>query len=202
MAFAKSNRKPRIDREERAGGILDASIRCVMRHGFHGTTIADIAAEAGISVGIIYRYYKNKEAIIEAIVARGVSEVESRLEEVKFLQGHDLADHMLAAVPEIVASNAERERSGLRLEIFAEAARNPRVEDIVRRYGAVQREQLRGILVRTLNKQTSIEELDERLEMLIVIFDGLLSHDLRSPSTSREPLIRSMQATLKSILLN
>ncbi|MFT3998415.1 MAG: helix-turn-helix domain-containing protein, partial [Asticcacaulis sp.] len=170
MALAKSNRKPRIDREGRAVAILDASVRCVMRNGFHATTMAEIAAEADMSVGIIYRYFKNKEAIIEAIVAQGVSEVETRLEEVKFLQGPELAEHMLAAIPEIIASNAERNRSGLRLEIYAEAARNPRVETIVRKYDIVQREQLRSILLRTLSKQTSIEELDERLEMLIVIF--------------------------------
>src|SRR5262249_14572361 len=37
--------------------------------GLHGTTTDDIAAEAGLSNGALYRYFDGKDAIIEAIAA-------------------------------------------------------------------------------------------------------------------------------------
>jgi len=54
----------------RRAQVLDAAVLCFGRSGFHGASMADIAAEASMSVGQIYRYFANKEAIIASIVAR------------------------------------------------------------------------------------------------------------------------------------
>ncbi|WP_425303991.1 helix-turn-helix domain-containing protein [Asticcacaulis benevestitus] len=48
---------------------MEAAIACVLRHGFHGASMSETAKQAQMSVGIIYRHFENKEAIIEAIVA-------------------------------------------------------------------------------------------------------------------------------------
>jgi AcrR family transcriptional regulator len=44
--------------------ILHAAIACFARDGFHKTTMSDIAAEAGISDGLAYRYFTSKDEII------------------------------------------------------------------------------------------------------------------------------------------
>lgn len=66
------SRQPRMlcgnDRTDRRQQILDAAQRCFKIHGFHRTTLRDIAREFGMSVGHIYNYFSNKEAIIEALV--------------------------------------------------------------------------------------------------------------------------------------
>lgn len=54
--------------EKRRGQILDAAIACFSRRGFRETTMADIAAEAGVSDGLAYRYFSNKEEIIDAAI--------------------------------------------------------------------------------------------------------------------------------------
>jgi TetR/AcrR family transcriptional regulator, transcriptional repressor of aconitase len=46
--------------------IIDAAYRCFARKGFHQTTMREIYAEAGLSPGAIYHYFKSKEDIIEA----------------------------------------------------------------------------------------------------------------------------------------
>ena len=56
-------------RDARRRAILDAAITCFERRGLHGTTTDDIAAEAGLSNGALYRYFDGKAAIIEAIAA-------------------------------------------------------------------------------------------------------------------------------------
>lgn len=54
--------------EQRRQQILDAAIACFVRKGFHQTTMADIAAEAGVSDTLAYRYFSGKEELIEAAV--------------------------------------------------------------------------------------------------------------------------------------
>jgi AcrR family transcriptional regulator len=56
-------------REARREAILAAAVVCFERRGLHGTTTDDIAAEAGLSNGALYRYFDGKNAIIDAIAA-------------------------------------------------------------------------------------------------------------------------------------
>lgn len=55
--------------DSRRQEIIDAAYRCFARKGFHPTTMRDIFAEAGLSPGAVYRYFKSKDEIIEASFA-------------------------------------------------------------------------------------------------------------------------------------
>lgn len=48
--------------------ILDAAISCYLESGVAGTTIDDIAARAKISRRTVYRYFANKQAVVQAVV--------------------------------------------------------------------------------------------------------------------------------------
>jgi AcrR family transcriptional regulator len=65
---------PRIPRQKRAKAtveaIVEAGFRAVAEHGEAGTTTNHIAKIAGISVGTLYEYFANKEAIYAAMQAR------------------------------------------------------------------------------------------------------------------------------------
>ena len=54
----------RIARETR---ILRAAVTCFARQGYYGTTMEEIAAEAGIAKGAAYVYFPSKEAIFLAL---------------------------------------------------------------------------------------------------------------------------------------
>ncbi len=56
--------------EARRNQILDAAWGCFARDGYHGTSMQDIATEAGLSAGAIYRYFDGKEAVLHAINQR------------------------------------------------------------------------------------------------------------------------------------
>lgn len=53
--------------EARRRQIMDAARTCFIRNGFHATSMQDIFAEAQLSAGATYRYFKSKEEIIGAI---------------------------------------------------------------------------------------------------------------------------------------
>ncbi len=57
-------------REERVESILHAAARAFGRAGFAGTSMEDIATEAGITKLIVYRHFDGKKELYEAVLAR------------------------------------------------------------------------------------------------------------------------------------
>lgn len=60
----KSEARTRQQRER----ILNAARSCFVKHGFHTASMAKIAETAGMSPGLIYRYFDSKNDIILAII--------------------------------------------------------------------------------------------------------------------------------------
>lgn len=93
-----------------------------MRAGFHRTTMQDVAAEAGMSPGNLYRYFKSKDAMVAGLAERDRAEL-----------GRDFAtladaDDFMATFARLGRKHFEeepREKAILCLEIWAEATRNP-----------------------------------------------------------------------------
>ncbi len=56
--------------EEKRTAISDAATKMFARKGYHGTRIADIAREAGVSYGLVYHYFKSKEEIVTYLFQR------------------------------------------------------------------------------------------------------------------------------------
>lgn len=62
-------------RADRHGRIIEAAAALFRQSGYEGAKIEAIAAEAEVSVGTIYNYYRNKGDILVAIVSMEVNEV-------------------------------------------------------------------------------------------------------------------------------
>jgi AcrR family transcriptional regulator len=54
--------------EDRREQIIDAAMRAFSQKGYSRATNKDIAREAGITPGLIYHYFENKEALFKAII--------------------------------------------------------------------------------------------------------------------------------------
>ena len=112
---------------DRRAEILAAAQRCFVRSGFHGASMQDICAEAGMSPGNLYRYFPSKEALIAGIAERDRAEVGRQF------AGADLS-HGLFAVLEGMAHHhfavRPNEQVLLCTEVMAEARRNPEIARI------------------------------------------------------------------------
>ncbi len=71
-------------REKTSGKIIDAALKLFSEKGFHGTSINDIAKEAGISKGLIYNYFESKYSILEGIFSE-LLEIGEEIEHDTFL---------------------------------------------------------------------------------------------------------------------
>lgn len=55
-------------KDEKAAQILGAARRILARHGYAATTINRVAAEAGVSRGLLHYYFKNKEDLLATVI--------------------------------------------------------------------------------------------------------------------------------------
>src|SRR6476469_1008356 len=120
------NDVPLVDRRAQ---ILEAAIICFARSGFHETSMHDISAEAGISVGLIYRYFANKEAVISAMDDRHKSEIQDLLERAR--QASSLFESLEILFTAHCCENSPKVLSAFVVDLYADASRNPPLADLV-----------------------------------------------------------------------
>jgi TetR/AcrR family transcriptional regulator, fatty acid metabolism regulator protein len=75
---------PRITaerRQDRHRSILDAARRVLVEKGLHEASMSDIARDAGVSDGLLYRYFDNKRALLDAVLKEFYEGLLARLED-------------------------------------------------------------------------------------------------------------------------
>jgi AcrR family transcriptional regulator len=74
---------PRISverRQDRYYSILNAARRVLVEKGLHDTSMADVARNAGVSDGLLYRYFENKRALLDTVLKEFYEGLLARLE--------------------------------------------------------------------------------------------------------------------------
>src|SRR6266404_9640877 len=115
------------DRREQ---IMRAAMVCFAKHGFHQTSMHDISGEAGISVGLIYRYFENKDAVISAMADAHKQEIHEVLKRAR--QAPSLLESLEILFTAHCCEDAPQVVSAFVVDLYAEASRNPHVADLVR----------------------------------------------------------------------
>src|SRR5437660_2883060 len=115
---------------DRRTQIVDAAVVCFAKRGFHQASMHDISAEAGISVGLIYRYFQNKEAVISAMADRHKQEIHEILERAR--QAPGLLESLEVLFTAHCGETEPQVVSAFVVDLFAEASRNTHVEELVR----------------------------------------------------------------------
>jgi len=62
-------------RTESKARIIQSAMQLFAENGFSGVTISTIARKAGISKGLLYNYFKNKEALVKEIILEGLRQM-------------------------------------------------------------------------------------------------------------------------------
>ena len=107
--------------------ILGAAARVFSRHGYAAGTTNRIAAEAGLSIGSLYQYFPNKDAILVALVRQHVVEGAAAVGDAAVAAGRlapdDLAGRVALVVDAFVDVHARD--PALHQVLFEEAPRPP-----------------------------------------------------------------------------
>src|SRR6266403_3647656 len=124
--------QPQIDSSnaDRRSQILEAALVCFAKRGFHQTSMHDISGEAGISVGLIYRYFENKDAVISAMADAHKKEIQELLDRAR--QAPSLLDALELFFTAHCCSDERQMECAFVVDLFAEGSRNPRMAQLVR----------------------------------------------------------------------
>jgi AcrR family transcriptional regulator len=150
--------------------LLDATARVLTKQGYDRASTNRIAATAGVSVGSLYQYFPNKEALVAALVARHNREMLQLLRDaLKEVASLDLATAMRKVVR--AAVDAHLVDSALH-RIFAEQV--PRMGQLAK-IEALQRETfllVRGYLEERRN-EISVADLDSATSICVTTVEAL-----------------------------
>ncbi|WP_457105142.1 TetR/AcrR family transcriptional regulator [Methylobacterium sp. P5_C11] len=145
--------------------ILDAAETCFARNGFHRTTMQDLAREAAMSPGNVYRYFDSKEALVLGLVER---ERERGSHLVAEMEGNgDRRGALLSIIARYFVS-ITREAAILRVEIWSESTRNPAIAAMTERTES----ETRAWFVETLSALATAPDCDP--EALYVLLAPLM----------------------------
>ncbi|SJZ55822.1 TetR/AcrR family transcriptional regulator [Novilysobacter spongiicola] len=178
---SKAEERARLQRNR----ILDAAQQRFIENGFHAASMANIADTAGMSAGLIYRYFENKSAIILAIVQR---QLELLRDDIKLHRKVDLAAELVSHYGHACTTKGSGMNSALLLEISAEATRDPQIAAALDEFDRT----LRGALAEWLAGPRENDGhglppalAQSRALLLQVLVEGLKIRETREPELDR-----------------
>jgi AcrR family transcriptional regulator len=189
-------KRRREDPQVRRNQLLQAAKRCFRTFGFQASTVDRIAAEAQVSVGLLYRFFDSKSAMIKAII---LEDIEVQLEQAGIAiesSSGEVPETSRAVARKLAESTVERDRIALMLEIAAEVCRDPTLRAFVQS----KRSQVRDALVKKLeskgiSRKTAVQMLD-KLEISSAIASGAAIHAMLYSSGSPESSMRLISKLL------
>ena len=192
--MSQTQLEPSLDRRTQ---ILDAAVGCFAKHGFHQASMHDIRAEAGISVGLIYRYFENKEAVISAMADRHKNEIQQVLERAR--QAPTLLESLEILFTAHCCENSPKVLSAFVVDLYAEASRNPQVADLVRDVLQTAMNGVTDLIARSPEAKNAAHGLapHELSELIFAVARGMLMRDVLQPPemTAAERRTRQLEVT-------
>ena len=162
-----------FETQTRQAKIAEAALVCFGRSGFHGASMQDICAEAGMSAGALYRHFPSKAAIIVAIVEA------ERGQDAQMFAPLEHAPDPLAALQILGEAFLTEQMTGnigmLTFDVIAEAGRNPEVQQAVEKTASF----VRDILCRAMTRGQALGVVDPELDiraacqLIMALGDGL-----------------------------
>lgn len=126
--MAKIKQSPKLPPQERRQQLLTAAHRLFMKHGYRGTSTAQIAEEAGLTKGALYHHFHAKEDILFELVRLKHRQLIDALQALPHREGQpaDLLKVLLDSIPEAGFADF-----GNYLDFWVQAARITKIRDFL-----------------------------------------------------------------------
>jgi AcrR family transcriptional regulator len=137
----------RIVAPRRRQEISQATLRCLARDGYDRLTMKALAAEAGVSQGILHYYFQDKIAILIAALEAVSAELEQRLAQDQAHASLDAAQRLRAVIETCLTTAVERpEIWRVYLQFWGEMLHDPRLAARNAALYTKMRRQMAGLL--------------------------------------------------------
>ncbi|MDX2264733.1 MAG: TetR/AcrR family transcriptional regulator [Hyphomicrobiales bacterium] len=166
--------------------IIEAAVRILLRDGYPKLTTKTVAEVAGVSVGSLYQYFPNKQAILAEIIRRRTGEIVTAL--LRACEGAETVEAFSQVLVMTFLSEKHKKAAlsaALRepmAEIDGRAIMEEGLHDLVRR--------LSDVLPRVLTRPLTPEEAN-RLALAVVAIEGAVSALIKNdPDALNQPATR------------
>ena len=201
LAFAATSATDDVDsaQEQRRRHIMEAAEACFARSGFHKTSMQEVCAEAGMSPGALYRYFKSKEAIIEAICLDERARCHVTLQ--PLYEDGDFTERFVDMAMAYFEQMRRPGATAMMLEVFAEGLRNTAVGQGFLENERLVREQIGAFLAEAAARgeiDPSVD-LDAALGFMMAVGEGIVMRAAIDPALAPER-IRGMLAETTNVI--
>ncbi|ALG15066.1 TetR/AcrR family transcriptional regulator [Kibdelosporangium phytohabitans] len=176
---------PRVaDHAQRRRQVVEAAIEVLAGKGMDGFKVAEVASAAGVSVGLVQRYFRSKDDMLlttcEFVAARLAERVARATEE-----GVSVRDKLRRSLAEFLPLDEERAAEvRVYLAFYGRAADSRAVRSVQAVSGRTLRSELRGALADAQEAGELAAGLDLAAEaaMLWALLDGLVLQSFVDPA--------------------
>ena len=131
MAATAKNSKRTASREQRRQQLIDATMKCIARKGMSGTTLGDVAKEAGLSQGIVNLHFESKENLLTASLRSIADDYKSQFNRTLEKSGPDAAGKLHALMElDLRPSILDRRKLAVWFAFWGEVKSRPRYREV------------------------------------------------------------------------
>lgn len=183
--------------ETKAAAIRRAAYVSFARHGYHGTTVDLICAEAGISKGAFYWHYDSKQSVFLAILDTWAEEVERELDK-QFSAALESNVTDLAAA---LRRETHRVRAILPvwLEFIAQSGRNEDMRTAIVRFHQRISDVIARLILPSLTPQFSEAEIHIIATTVLGAFIGIVGQKHVDHATDFDAHVEQVIAVISRI---
>lgn len=182
--------------------VLDAAYECFVEHGFHQAGMAMISKKAGMSPGLIYRYFENKSAIIRGICQQ---QLDAMRNDLRPGNAFDIVAGIVDGFEHPEFARPRRMSRVLILEVIAEAARDEELALLVKKFDKeIQANLQYWVQMRYAeahSRNLDPAEAQTRALSLWLMIEGVVMCRARDASLDNELLRRAVQRITDTTLL-
>jgi AcrR family transcriptional regulator len=171
-------------KQERRAQIIGAARTCFARAGFHRTTLQDVFAEANLSAGCVYSYFKSKEDLVLAIAEERHHEEQQAISHAS--SGQDPIEGLRSIAQRFADSYLKeqgRERRHIAIQTWAEATQNRAILRAVIAGFEEPKTQIAKLIRRgqALGKLSCTADAEATARTMIAMFHGFILQKLWEP---------------------
>ncbi len=160
-------------REAQRAKILEAAWKVFARQG-RAATMADVAAAAEVSYGLVYRYFVNKEAIFHALVEQSLQAKDAAFQRFEDLPGTP-GERLDRLITRLVEGRRDHpEVSQLYAQVLSDPATPAALREQAITYGQVFQDMLRRLIVEgQTTGEVRAADPDQLVTAVLAVLDGL-----------------------------
>lgn len=165
-------------RKERRASILEAAIELFAHGGFDGTSIAQIAKKAGVSKGLIYNYFDDKEALLDELIIDSINKLSYLFEEREITE--ETAPRILKEFLQDIKQSVNAEPEYWRLYMQMGVQLIDRTDQLEKRF-ADELQQYNKNIVAILRHFQPDEPIQTTVALFNATLDGITLNQLMNP---------------------